>query len=1207
MSNDLYYSSENFHHVPVKTESSPSPDLLPASASLQPQYQLSLPSQFQSSHPPNQQPTQQSVFRFGVAANSSSFSPSMAYNRQWQTDAASSQDPRSSMAPTDKYEISLDNAMSFDEYDDVSELVEIGSGNTGSSRMLDAIGEKAIRRRSSKACDQCRKSKCKCERPSPNEPCRSCVMLGTACTFLGPSRKRGPPKGYIDAIEARLHQTEALLGIMLASSDERADTLLRDISQDPLAREIINRVDNSPYGVKGRNGGNESDRTGGKSRYAAAAANEARDGESTNADFTSTHPSNEWQDRVIVMLRSMNSSSQHVASDPEHSSGPVNRKLSANHSSVSQIAGRDALPTLVTSLSNGRNADRSLSPGRRQRRRVDESAEGFMDGPSPNERSGFQSLSAPVSTVTTPIVTAFSSHYPSSVSSATSSPGSRAPSFSGTKSSHPNPFSFNSASHDSFAGSTEITPTGRPVPGSLSDDESSLNDDEMLAALGQLSLNEEEQVRYHGKASGLYLLGSQDRLDHRNEGGIWRFPKARVWPPLPSTTRSMSEDEEITSLLPPPELQEHLLDIYFTYVHPSFPVVHKRLFFDALRSGPPTIYSDSPPMIPQAQTPESDSLSTTSSSSSSSPYNRRPRRVPALLLFAMFSIAARYSSDPSIPDKPQPSPTGPSQMWAAGDVYLEQAQKILDKVYANSRPCTCQALLLMGYREIGIGAMAQSWTYVGMAIRMAQDLGMHRSADRWVRAELGGKLFGDLELQERRRIWYSCVIMDKYVSAYIGRPLMIFERDFDTMLPGVEDLEETQEIQTDSTAMSVPGRIVSCFNAAVGLSGILSMIITAIYAVKPVSSRHEESVYFEGILDKWYHELPEHLRHQPSSSKHPVPLPHVLTLHLQYWCAVLLLHRPFIRNPSRANPKHRNTHESETSNIAEGKSYELCVGAANHITSIAWLYKERYSLERCPVFFSYYVFTAGIMHVTTLSTFPNDPRGLVGLQKCSDILKTMEVVWPSAGRALELLQGAKLDLESGILGATTSLNHGHKRPLERGAGIEQGHYQLQYPSNSPPLPPPVDNTPFRTYTVHGNPYPTVTPVHSPASSATSHYPAPTNYQRWPLQNQYGTVPFNAAVSTSSLSQSYSTGLVGDRIPAISHHGRPAAPTASNNDHHHNSSNDSQYPPEFWNNYSTYPRLENSYHATAISDHHNPVHPHHPSSTHVFNSEPYNLQ
>ncbi len=50
-----------------------------------------------------------------------------------------------------------------------------GSGGSKGSSAAD----KQIRRRSSKACDQCRKSKCKCERSSPQEPCRNCVMLGT--------------------------------------------------------------------------------------------------------------------------------------------------------------------------------------------------------------------------------------------------------------------------------------------------------------------------------------------------------------------------------------------------------------------------------------------------------------------------------------------------------------------------------------------------------------------------------------------------------------------------------------------------------------------------------------------------------------------------------------------------------------------------------------------------------------------------------------------------------------------------------------------------------------------------------------------------------------------------------------------------------------------------------------------------------------------
>lgn len=128
-------------------------------------------------------------------------------------------------------------------------------------------------------------------------------------------------------------------------------------------------------------------------------------------------------------------------------------------------------------------------------------------------------------------------------------------------------------------------------------------DEEFLGAVGQLSLNEDEQVRYHGKASGLHLLGNKERIDRRNEGGIWlvfflprvhivywiyfcfrRFPKARVWPPLPSGSVTWSEDE-FASYLPSTEIQEHLLNLYFTYVHPLFPIIHKKAFFESYKAG----------------------------------------------------------------------------------------------------------------------------------------------------------------------------------------------------------------------------------------------------------------------------------------------------------------------------------------------------------------------------------------------------------------------------------------------------------------------------------------------------------------------------------------------------------------------------------------------------------------------------------------------
>jgi len=54
-------------------------------------------------------------------------------------------------------------------------------------------------------------------------------------------------------------------------------------------------------------------------------------------------------------------------------------------------------------------------------------------------------------------------------------------------------------------------------------------------------------------------------------------------------------------------------------------------------------------------------------------------------------------------------PTDGLTMWAAGDIHFNSAEFLLQSTFASSRPSsrpsTYQALLLMGYHGIGIGAM----------------------------------------------------------------------------------------------------------------------------------------------------------------------------------------------------------------------------------------------------------------------------------------------------------------------------------------------------------------------------------------------------------------------------------------------------------------------------------------------------------------------
>ena len=307
-------------------------------------------------------------------------------------------------------------------------------------------------------------------------------------------------------------------------------------------------------------------------------------------------------------------------------------------------------------------------------------------------------------------------------------------------------------------------------------DEGDIEGEEDLdGAVGQLSLNEDEQVRFHGKASGLHLLAPQERIDGRSEGGIWRFPKARVWPPLPPTERTQSKKcEEDSTSLPPLNEQEKLLDLYWKYVHTALPIIHKQSFLESFqrRSVSSLLLSWIFSLISSSPTANNSPRSVGSGSSvSPAPGGRDP--VPTVLLLAMFSIAARYTS--------QHGSEASGVMWPAGDSFFESAKTILASTYSTPRMGTCQALLLLCYREVGIGAMAQAWIYMRMAVSIAEDLGMHKSAEKWRRT--GVNMFTRAVLQERRRVWYACIVMDKYISSYIGRPVAISARDFDTELP----------------------------------------------------------------------------------------------------------------------------------------------------------------------------------------------------------------------------------------------------------------------------------------------------------------------------------------------------------------------------------------------------------------------------------------
>ena len=84
-----------------------------------------------------------------------------------------------------------------------------------------------------------------------------------------------------------------------------------------------------------------------------------------------------------------------------------------------------------------------------------------------------------------------------------------------------------------------------------------------------------------------------------------------------------------------------------------------------------------------------------------------------------------------------------------------------------------------------------------------------------------------------------------------------------------------------------------CSNSSI--AAIISQILEGLYSIKQVvPSRHREGARLEEILDKWLLALPDYLKLDINGIKNggAPPAPHILILHMQYWNAVLLLHRP---------------------------------------------------------------------------------------------------------------------------------------------------------------------------------------------------------------------------------------------------------------------------------------------------------------------------
>ncbi|KAH6918269.1 fungal-specific transcription factor domain-containing protein [Coprinopsis sp. MPI-PUGE-AT-0042] len=258
-----------------------------------------------------------------------------------------------------------------------------------------------------------------------------------------------------------------------------------------------------------------------------------------------------------------------------------------------------------------------------------------------------------------------------------------------------------------------------------------------------------------------------------------------------------------------PEVIQSLVNAYFTDIAPILPIVTKAEF----------LASTNPP--------------------------------PVLLYSMCLVAAARREVDPAV-----------------FDAIRHTVNSIIksEDVLSDAKLVNVQALLILSmsgdcHSQFVPTALSSLWIRLGTAIRMAQDLGLHRAESV------------SHDIEQRRRLWAACLILDRWSSIAYGHPYMIDVLDCDARLPSSGDLHDLY------------------LDELVRLSIILGRVQKTIYTPSGLNFTTDEMLHdLLTDIQRWKDGLPEHLRFKGPDSHQ-----HAGLLHILYSCVCMMFWRVFMR------------------------------------------------------------------------------------------------------------------------------------------------------------------------------------------------------------------------------------------------------------------------------------------------------------------------
>lgn len=182
----------------------------------------------------------------------------------------------------------------------------------------------------------------------------------------------------------------------------------------------------------------------------------------------------------------------------------------------------------------------------------------------------------------------------------------------------------------------------------------------------------------------------------------------------------------------------------------------------------------------------------------------KEKKVESILVDAMCALASRFANPETLPG------VGQGSRSEYGHIFAQRAKAATVDTFPCPSVGSVQAYLLMAYEGFGANQDSALWMYLGLAIRMALDMGLQRTEgvqylgdkDPWYTRSWNGagadeedggspgvedtKLDSEAQqeiVQERIETAWAVYILDRVISTGTGRTVTVRDDEFELPIP----------------------------------------------------------------------------------------------------------------------------------------------------------------------------------------------------------------------------------------------------------------------------------------------------------------------------------------------------------------------------------------------------------------------------------------